>query len=61
VALSGQAASAEAMQKAGVMAWNVQEVSQGEMVRLQPPEDQEQVEYYLLQQGDTLAKIAQHC
>jgi LysM repeat protein len=60
VALSGQAASAEAMQKAVLMAGNVQGVSQVEIASLNHPEEQEQVEYYIIEQGDTLSKIAQH-
>jgi nucleoid-associated protein YgaU len=59
VALSGQATSAEAMQKAVLMAGNVQGVSQVEIASLNHPEEQEQVEYYIIQQGDTLSKIAQ--
>jgi nucleoid-associated protein YgaU len=35
-------------------------VSQVEVANLQHPEEQEQVEYYIIQQGDTLSKIAQH-
>jgi nucleoid-associated protein YgaU len=42
------------------MAGNVEGVSEVEIAHLQHPEDQEQVEYYIIQQGDTLAKIAQH-
>jgi nucleoid-associated protein YgaU len=60
VALSGQATSAEAMQKAVLMAGNVEGVSQVEIANLKHPEEQEQVEYYIIQQGDTLSKIAQH-
>jgi nucleoid-associated protein YgaU len=60
VALSGQAASAEAMQKAVLMAGNVHGVSQVEIASLNHPEEQEQVEYYIIEQGDTLSKIAQH-
>jgi nucleoid-associated protein YgaU len=60
VALSGQATSAEAMQKAVLMAGNVQGVSQVEIESLNHPADQEQVEYYIIEQGDTLSKIAQH-
>jgi len=60
VALSGQATSAEAMQKAVLMAGNVQGVSQVEIESLNHPAEQEQVEYYIIEQGDTLSKIAQH-
>ena len=58
VALSGQATSAEAMQKAVLMAGNVQGVSQVEIASLNHPEEQEQVEYYIIQQGDTLEDCA---
>jgi osmotically-inducible protein OsmY len=58
VALSGQATSAEAMQKAVLMAGNVQGVSQVEIESLNHPAEQEQVEYYIIEQGDTLSKIA---
>ena len=58
--LSGQADSAEAMQKAVVRAGNVHGVSQGKRVRLPHPEDQEQVESSRIHQGGTLATIAQH-
>ena len=59
-ARAGQAASAEVMQKAVGMVGTIQGVSQGKIARLQHPEDQEQVKYYLIQQGETLSKIAQH-
>jgi nucleoid-associated protein YgaU len=59
VALSGQATSAEAMQKAVLMAGNVEGVSNVEIADLHHPEEQEQIEYYIIQQGDTLSKIAQ--
>jgi nucleoid-associated protein YgaU len=58
VTLSGDAASAEAMQKAVLMAGNVQGVSQVEVAGLQHPPEQEQVEYYIIERGDTLSKIA---
>jgi nucleoid-associated protein YgaU len=48
------------MQKAVLMAGNVQGVSQVEIANLKHPEEQEQVEYYIIEQGDTLSKIAQH-
>jgi nucleoid-associated protein YgaU len=47
------------MQKAVLMAGNVEGVSNVEVAGLQHPEEQEQVEYYVIQQGDTLSKIAQ--
>jgi nucleoid-associated protein YgaU len=59
VTLSGDAESAAAMQKAVLMAGNVQGVSQVEVAELQHPPEQEQVEYYIIEKGDTLSKIAQ--
>lgn len=58
VKLSGDAESAAAMQKAVLMAGNVQGVSQVEGAELQHPPEAEQVEYYIIEQGDTLSKIA---
>jgi nucleoid-associated protein YgaU len=48
------------MQKAVLMAGNVQGVSQVEIAQLRHPAEQEPVEYYLIEPGDTLSKIAQH-
>jgi nucleoid-associated protein YgaU len=59
VKLSGNAESAAAMQKAVLMAGNVQGVSQIEGAELQHPPEPGQVEYYIIEQGDTLSKIAQ--
>jgi nucleoid-associated protein YgaU len=58
VALSGTAESAEAMQKAVLMAGNVQGVGEVETANLAHPQEQEEVEYYLIEKGDTLSKIA---
>jgi nucleoid-associated protein YgaU len=58
VTLSGNAESAVAMQKAVLMAGNVQGVSQVEVAGLQHPAEQERVEYYIIERGDTLSKIA---
>jgi nucleoid-associated protein YgaU len=58
VALSGTADSAEAMQKAVLMAGNVQGVSEVEAANLTHPQEQEEVEYYIIEKGDTLSKIA---
>ena len=58
VALSGTADSAAAMQKAVLMAGNVQGVGEVEVAHLAHPQEQEQVEYYLIEKGDTLSKIA---
>jgi nucleoid-associated protein YgaU len=58
VSLSGRAASAEAMEKAVLMAGNVQGVSDVKIDHLQTPADQQKVEYYLIKKGDTLSAIA---
>jgi len=60
VALSGAATSAEAMQKAVLIAGNVQGVAEVAVNHLQHPAEQEPVEYYLIQKGDNLSKIAKH-
>jgi nucleoid-associated protein YgaU len=58
VILSGAANSAEAMQKAVLIAGNVQGVGQVDIAGLQHPPEQEKVEYYIIRKGDTLSKIA---
>ena len=58
VELSGTAASAEAMEKAVLMAGNVQGVSEVKADSLSAPPQQAQVEYYVIQKGDTLSAIA---
>ncbi len=58
VAISGQAASAEAMEKAVLMAGNVQGVSKVQIDKLQAPPVQAKVEYYIIKKGDTLSAIA---
>jgi nucleoid-associated protein YgaU len=60
VYLSGQAASAEAMQKAVLLAGNVQGVSSVNIEGLQAPPApvKEKVEYYIIKKGDTLSAIA---
>jgi nucleoid-associated protein YgaU len=58
VTLSGNAESAAAMQKAVLLAGNVEGVSQVEVAGLQHPPEQERVEYYVIEKGDTLSKIA---
>jgi nucleoid-associated protein YgaU len=58
VSISGQAASAEAMEKAVLMAGNVQGVSDVKIDNLQSPANQEKVEYYLIKKGETLSAIA---
>jgi nucleoid-associated protein YgaU len=58
VFLSGQAASAEAMEKAVLLAGNVQGVSEVNIDGLQAPPVKEKVEYYIIKKGDTLSAIA---
>jgi len=58
VSLSGQAASAEAMEKAVLMAGNVQGVADVKIDGLQTPPVKEKVEYYIIKKGDTLSAIA---
>jgi nucleoid-associated protein YgaU len=58
VRLAGEAASAEAMEKAVLMAGNVRGVSNVSTVQLVAPEVSARVEYYVIQSGDTLGGIA---
>ena len=58
VSISGQASSAEAMEKAVLMAGNVQGVSEVKIDQLKAPAVQAKIEYYLIKKGDTLSAIA---
>ncbi len=58
--LSGTAESAEAMQKAVLMAGNVQGVGEVKIEGLAVPVATVKVEYYIIQKGDTLSKIAKY-
>jgi len=58
VFLQGQAPSAEAKEKAVLLAGNVKGVSEVYAEKLSAPEQQAKVEYYTIQSGDTLSKIA---
>jgi len=60
VYLSGQAAGAEAMQKAVLLAGNVQGVSSVNIdgLKVPPAPVEEKVEYYIIKSGDTLSAIA---
>jgi nucleoid-associated protein YgaU len=58
VSLSGQAASAEAMEKAVLLAGNVRGVTDVKIDALQTPPVKEKVEYYVIKKGDTLSAIA---
>jgi nucleoid-associated protein YgaU len=58
VSLSGQATSAEAMEKAVLLAGNVRGVTDVNVDGLQAPPVKEKVEYYIIKKGDTLSAIA---
>ena len=58
VELSGNADSAEALEKAVLMAGNVQGVSEVKADAVNAPPQQAKVEYYTIQKGDTLSAIA---
>ncbi len=58
VSLSGDAASAEAMQKAVLIAGNVQGVSDVNADQVKAPPQTGKVDYYIIQQGDSLSAIA---
>lgn len=60
VSLSGSAESAEAMEKAVLIAGNTQGVSDVDIGALDAPAAAANVEYYTIQSGDTLSKIAKH-
>ena len=56
--LSGEAESAEALEKAILMAGNVEGISEVVADSVDAPESEATVEYYEIQSGDTLWKIA---
>ncbi len=56
--LAGECPSAEAMQKAVLIAGNVQGVSAVGIAGLKVPAPKERVEYCVIAKGDTLSKIA---
>lgn len=58
VSLSGKAASAEAMEKAVLMAGNVNGVSKVVIDDLDSPSPSRDIEYYTIVKGDTLSGIA---
>ena len=58
VALSGKADSAEAMEKAVLIAGNVQGVTDVDVSALDAPAPPADVLYYTVQEGDSLSKIA---
>ena len=59
VSLSGRAASAEAMEKAVLMAGNTEGVTEVDVSGLEAPEPEPNVVYYTVESGDTLSKIAE--
>ncbi len=58
VSISGAAESAAALEKAVLMAGNVQGVSEVKTDQLKAPPEQAKVEYYIIKKGDTLSAIA---
>lgn len=56
--LSGQAESAEAMEKAVLMAGNIKGIGEVRADNLTAPPPVEPVAYYIIQKGDTLSAIA---
>ena len=56
--ISGQADSAEAMEKAVLMAGNVQGIGEVRADGLKAPAPVQEVQYYEIQSGDTLSAIA---
>jgi len=58
VSLSGQAPSAEALEKAVLLAGNIQGVTEVKIEGLQAPPAKDKFEYYVIKSGDTLSAIA---
>lgn len=58
VSLTGKAASAEAMEKAVLIAGNVQGVKEVNISNMVAPKVEAKVEYYTIIKGDTLSGIA---
>jgi nucleoid-associated protein YgaU len=60
VVLSGEADSAEVVEKTVLIAGNVQGVTEvsAENIKAPDPAPEQRVEYYVIQKGDTLSKIA---
>lgn len=61
--ITGDCPSAEAMQKAVLLAGNVEQVNAVDIVQLRvppPTPEEEKIEYYVIKPGDTLSKIAKH-
>lgn len=58
VSLSGNAESAEMMEKTVLLAGNVQGVGDVTASKISAPDQTTKVEYYVIQSGDSLSKIA---
>ncbi len=58
VSLSGKASSAEALEKAVLMAGNIKGVSEVNVDGVEAPSLSENVQYYEIKSGDTLSAIA---
>jgi nucleoid-associated protein YgaU len=58
VSLSGSAASAEAMEKAVLMAGNIKGVAEVKTDHLKAPPQTAAVDFYVIEKGDTLSAIA---
>lgn len=58
VELSGKAESAEAVEKAVLMAGNVKGVSDVKIDKMEAPAPAPEIEYYTIVSGDSLSKIA---
>jgi len=58
VSLSGKAESAEALEKAILMAGNIKGVTEVNVDNLEAPAPAPEVEYYTIVSGDSLSKIA---
>jgi nucleoid-associated protein YgaU len=60
VSLSGEAASAEAMEKAVLMAGNVKGVSEVRVDGLKAPPQTAEVDFHVIEKGETLSALAKH-
>ena len=60
VDLSGKADSAEAVEKAVLLAGNVKGVTEVKIDGMDAPEPEPEVQYYTIVSGDSLSKIAKH-
>lgn len=58
VSLAGEADNPEALEKAVLMAGNVQGVGEVVATQVRAPEQKAKVEYYVIEKGDTLSALA---